>query len=101
MVSKLQNSDDAVPEKPGNVEGLAAILHAHSDRLLTYLTRQMSSDLRSFVEPQDVLQDTFFEAFQRSDEFQMQGEDSVFRWLVTIARHRMLAIIRMRRSSKR
>ena len=101
MHSNFRNADDSAADEPANVEALQAILHAHSDRLLAYLTRQMSNDLRRFVEPQDVLQDTFFEAFQRSHEFQLQGADSVFRWLVTIARHRILAIVRMQRSSKR
>jgi RNA polymerase sigma-70 factor (ECF subfamily) len=101
MRSELKNPSDALPENTADLEALQAILHAHSDRLLAYLTRQMSNNLRRFVEPQDVLQDTFFEAFRRSHEFQMQGPDSVFRWLVTIARHRMLAIVRMQRSLKR
>jgi RNA polymerase sigma-70 factor, ECF subfamily len=90
-----------IPEIPEELERLQAILHTHSDRLLAYLNRHMSESLRRFVEPQDVLQDTFFEAFRRSREFQLQGTDSVFRWLVTIARHRMLAIIRMQKSLKR
>jgi RNA polymerase sigma-70 factor, ECF subfamily len=101
MRPELQNCGDALSKNPEDLEALQAILHAHSNRLLAYLTRQMSSRLRRFVEPQDVLQDTFFEAFRRSHEFQLQGADSVFRWLVTIARHRMLAIVRMQRSLKR
>ena len=101
MHSELENSGESMPENSGDLQGLQAILHAHSDRLLAYLTRHMSNDLRGFVEPQDVLQDTFFEAFRRSHEFQMQGADSVFRWLVTIARHRIVAIVRMQRSLKR
>jgi len=101
MHSELENSGGAMPENSGDLQALQAILHAHSDRLLAYLTRHMSNDLRRFVEPQDVLQDTFFEAFRRSHEFQMQGADSVFRWLVTIARYRILAMVRMQRSLKR
>src|SRR5580693_7635159 len=101
MRSESQNSHEDSPENFEDLESLQVTLHAHSDRLLAYLTRQMSSGLRRFIEPQDVLQDTFFEAFRRSREFQLQGADSVFRWLVTIARHRMLAIVRMKRASKR
>jgi RNA polymerase sigma-70 factor, ECF subfamily len=101
MSSKLQNLSEPAGEESENVESLQKVLYAHSDRLLAYLTHHMSENLRRFVDPQDVLQDAFFEAFRRSREFQSQGTDSIFRWLVTIARHRMLAILRMQRASKR
>jgi RNA polymerase sigma factor (sigma-70 family) len=97
----LPNTNDDESNDREDVRELQAVLHAHSDRLLAYLSRLMPVDLQSFVEPQDVLQDTFFEAFQRCDEFHIESKDGAFRWLVTIARHRMLAIIRMQRCSKR
>jgi RNA polymerase sigma-70 factor (ECF subfamily) len=80
---------------------LQRMLYAHSPRLLDYLSHKIPADLRGFLEPQDVLQDTFFEAFQRIGEFEPQGADSSYRWVVTIARHRLLALIRMQRSTKR
>jgi RNA polymerase sigma-70 factor, ECF subfamily len=80
---------------------LQGVLHRYSDMLLAYLKREMSFELRRFVEPQDVLQDTYFEAFQRSSEFQWQGEKAAFEWLVQIARHRMAAIVRMQKAGIR
>jgi RNA polymerase sigma-70 factor, ECF subfamily len=77
------------------------MLHANTDRLLAYLKHKFPPDLRSFIEPQDVLQDTFFEAFQRINDFQPRGEDDSYRWLMAIARHRLLACLRMQRASKR
>jgi RNA polymerase sigma-70 factor (ECF subfamily) len=80
---------------------LQELLHVHSQRLLGYITAKIPAELRAYVETQDVLQDTFFEAFQRIAEFEPRTEDGGYAWLVTIARHRMLAIIRMRRAAKR
>lgn len=57
--------------------------------------------LRGYVEPQDVLQDTFFEAFVHIDQFDPRDESAVYDWLAMIARHRMLDLIRMHRSDKR
>jgi len=66
-----------------------------------YLDRQIPSELRSFIESQDVLQDTLFEAFQRADQFVPDGDDAVFRWMATIARRRVAALLRMQRALKR
>ncbi len=95
-------------QPPGGEQGnagkaveLQRILHLHAPRLLRYLQEKLPADMRAFVEPQDVLQDTFFEAFQRINEFEYRGEDAAYRWLVVIARHRMLALIRMHGAAKR
>ncbi len=80
---------------------LQRMLHAHAARLSAYLNGKLPPDLRSVVDSRDVLQDVFFEAFQRINEFEPRGDDASYRWLVTIARHRVLALIRMQRASKR
>jgi RNA polymerase sigma-70 factor (ECF subfamily) len=100
-LSNPEKPDGPTPEEQASMVELQGILHVHSERLLTYLKKRMPEDLRRFVEPQDILQDTFFEAFTRSREFQARGKDSAHRWLVTIARHRMFAILRMQQTLKR
>ena len=72
------------------------MLHEYTPRLLAYLQRHLPPELCRIVEPQDVLQDTFFEAFQRVADFRPDGDDAAYRWLVTIARNR---ILRWRRRS--
>jgi RNA polymerase sigma-70 factor (ECF subfamily) len=101
MLMQMYKPEGTSPEQQAKVMELQGILHAHSERLLTYLNYRMPKDLRRFVEPQDILQDTFFEAFKRSNEVQIHGKDSGYRWLLTIARHRMLAILRMQQTLKR
>ena len=80
---------------------LQGILQENAPRLLAYLDRHMPPGLRRLVEPQDVLQDVFFEAFVRIHEFQPHGDDAHHRWLVTIARHKILNLLRAQRAVKR
>lgn len=101
MQPNLPLPDEKSADDQSSIMELQAALHAIGDRLQDYVKRQMSADLRGFVEPQDILQDTIFEAFQRSGEFRLLGEGSAYRWLATIARHRILALLRMKHALKR
>ncbi len=80
---------------------LQRVLQLNAGSLEAYVQHHLPFDLRTVIEPRDVLQDVFFEAFRRIDDFEPQAQDSVSRWLFTIARHRIFALIRSRRSSKR
>jgi RNA polymerase sigma-70 factor, ECF subfamily len=92
---RSQSDDVAVASQ------LQAMLQTCEPRLRSYIERHMPQELRRTVEVSDVLQDTFFEAFRRAGEFVPTGEDAAHRWLVTIARHRILNLLRSRRASKR
>ena len=49
-----------------------------------------------------MLQDTFFEAWRGIGTFRFGGEgDSFYRWLVTIARHQMIDLVRAQKAAKR
>jgi RNA polymerase sigma-70 factor (ECF subfamily) len=80
---------------------LQQMLHHYADRLEAYVKHKLPSDMRSFVDPRDALQDIFFEAFRRLDEFEPRVEDAAYRWLLTISRHRVLMLIRAHRAVKR
>ena len=88
-------------EAPFDAAAAHALLYSLSPRLLDYLHRHVPPELRAVVEPYDVLQDTFFEAFQRVSTFIPYGEDAPFRWLVTIARNRIATLVRINRCYKR
>ena len=85
----------------GDLRALEVLLLRHHDRVLACVLRQMPQDLRRLHDPQDVLQDTCFEAFCRISQFQPQGEDCIFRWLATIARNRIVYLVRAQRAVKR
>lgn len=80
-------------------KALRQLLQERAKHLDSYVQVKLPADLRSVVDPSDVLQDVFFEAFRRLDDFEPRVPDAAFRWLLTIARHRVLALIRHHRGS--
>jgi RNA polymerase sigma factor (sigma-70 family) len=80
---------------------LQRILHEHAADLLEYIRRMLNSDLQRFVDPVDVLQDVFFSAFQHVDDFEPRFANASYQWLLTITRHRVSALKRAYRASKR
>lgn len=42
------------------------------------------------MDPDEILQDSFVAAFEAIERFRWQGDDSLFRWLCGIAKHRMM-----------
>ncbi|MFI5380487.1 MAG: RNA polymerase sigma factor [Tepidisphaerales bacterium] len=82
----------------GDAEALQEVLAAHHAQLLAYVTKHFPAEVRNIVDPQDIVQDTCFEACRLIGKFRPDGEDSTFRWLITIARHRMVHLLRIQRS---
>jgi RNA polymerase sigma-70 factor (ECF subfamily) len=80
---------------------LEEILRALRPRVMAYVQRQMPDDLRRAFDPQDILQDTWHEAFMRMHQFKAGDPDAVYRWLATIAHNRLVHLIRMHRARKR
>lgn len=80
---------------------LQLLLHAQRARLMEYVRRHLPAELAGFIDVQDVLQDTYINAFRRMGQFTPGEPDSVYRWLVTIARHRIAELLRLHRSDKR
>jgi RNA polymerase sigma-70 factor (ECF subfamily) len=73
----------------GDVDSLESLLAQYETRLVAYAARHIPQELKGVYEPQDVLQDTFLEAFRRLHEFEALDADSAWRWLRTIARTRI------------
>jgi RNA polymerase sigma factor (sigma-70 family) len=80
---------------------LQNVLLRQAPWLLAYLNRQMSAALRRVFEPQDVLQDVFLEAFLRIKDFKADDDDALQRWLMTIARNRVVNLCISQRAGKR
>lgn len=91
----------ALAPTPRELAAVELALSQQSDKLLAYLERHLPQELRPTIEPADVLQDTYFDAFRRIAEFRWEEADSVYRWLVTIARNRVIDLVRMKRALKR
>ena len=64
-------------------------LLGHQAALLDYARRHIPCDLRGEIGPEDIVQDTFLEAFRRWDRFAAAGPDAARHWLTTIAKHQI------------
>src|SRR6185295_11476983 len=96
-------SDDELLKRvaAGESDALERLLHVHRERIQQYVERHLPPELRDAIDAQDVLQDTFAAAFRRIGSFKPSGEDAGYRWLVTIARNRIINLVRFVRAAKR
>jgi RNA polymerase sigma-70 factor (ECF subfamily) len=85
----------------GDSAALEMLLFRCRKRLLAYVQSHFPRELVGFLEPQDVLQDTWLKAIRAISEFRPDGPDPVYRWLVTIARNLILDQVKYARTAKR
>jgi RNA polymerase sigma-70 factor (subfamily 1) len=85
----------------GDSAALEMLLFRRRKRLLAYVQAHFPAELVGFLEPQDVLQDTWLKAIRAISEFRPGGPDPVYRWLVTIARNLILDQVKYARTAKR
>jgi RNA polymerase sigma-70 factor (ECF subfamily) len=85
----------------GESAALEMLLFRCRKRLLAYVQAHFPAELVGFLEPQDVLQDTWLKAIRAISEFRPDGPDPVYRWLVTIARNLILDQVKYARTAKR
>jgi RNA polymerase sigma-70 factor (ECF subfamily) len=77
------------------------LLSRYHTRLIAALAPQIPSDATKAIEPEDVCQEAYAAAARDLDRFESRGVDSFFAWLLTIARHRLLDMLRALRAEKR
>jgi RNA polymerase sigma factor (sigma-70 family) len=82
-------------------EVLRTALQSRHGELMAYATRQLPAELRSTVDPADVVQDVFCVAIRRAAEFVETDSTSWSRWLMTIAKLQILDLLRRHRVSRR
>jgi RNA polymerase sigma-70 factor, ECF subfamily len=80
---------------------LERLLLTHYDRLAADISRKLPGELRGLIAPDDVLQEAFVVAFREIRDFVPQGAGSFYAWLVAIARHRLLDLVKGQRAAKR
>ncbi len=85
LVERAQNGDH---------QALEELYLAARDRLLATIRKRIGSATRQVVDPEDVLQASFVRALHSVQRFEWQGEDSFHRWLVSIATHVTLEMVR-------
>jgi len=88
-----------IPTDPA--EAVAESLRTHGARLRQYVVRHLTPELKEWLDPQDVTQDVFVEAFRRRGDFPVRDAEEAVRWLLTIARNRLISLVRQHRALKR
>ncbi len=87
--------------KAGDTSALERLLVAHYDRLATEVAHGLPDRFRALVSADDVLQETFVVAFREIRHFEPTSPDAFHRWLATIAKHRLLDLVKAQRAAKR
>jgi RNA polymerase sigma-70 factor (ECF subfamily) len=87
--------------RAGDAEAFSALYREVRPRLMVYIHRHCPPQVAKSYDLEDILQDIIFEAFRRIRQFVAAGEDALFRWMVTITRNRMLALLRKEKTEKR
>ena len=85
----------------GDRPALESLILFHYDRLAARISRKLPVSLRRTVAVEDILQQTFTAAFLGIRSFCPEGRGAFFRWLATIAEHRLKDAIRGQRAAKR
>jgi RNA polymerase sigma-70 factor (ECF subfamily) len=71
----------------GDQRAFSLLFASHRRRLAVLIHYRLGSELRSYVEVDDILQETWLRAFREIDAFRHRGTGSFMRWLSTIVQH--------------
>jgi len=85
----------------GDRPALERLLLDHCDRLVRHVDRKLPRSVRSVLGVEDVLQETFAQAFRDIRGFKPRSSESFFAWLRTIAEHRLQDAVRALTRKKR
>jgi RNA polymerase sigma factor (sigma-70 family) len=98
-----EESGTAPRKQPPRAElaEVEVLLLSEYDRLLALIRKHLPRGIKPPVEAIDVLQDTYFQAFRQVAQLNIADDTSVIRFLSTIARRRIAALIRRSRLAKR
>jgi RNA polymerase sigma-70 factor (ECF subfamily) len=96
-------SEEAVVARAvaGETFALERLLLTYHDRLARRIARKLPTSLQSCVDVEDILQMTYVGAFRDIRTFRVQGPEAFYRWLATIAEHRLLDAIKAHHTAKR
>ncbi len=85
----------------GEQVALERLMMAHHSRLSADLGKKLPAGMRALISVDDVLQETYLCAFRDIRSFQPRGCGAFYRWLESIAEHRLLDAIKAERAVKR
>lgn len=87
--------------RSGDEDAVRRLLVMYHPRLKGRLLHQMDPVMRSKIEPEDILQQVYLEAFRAIGQFQYQGKDSFLRWMYAILDRKLIDEHRAMRAERR
>jgi RNA polymerase sigma-70 factor (ECF subfamily) len=74
----------------GDEQAFQRLIVLYHPRLRARLLRQMDQTMRAHLDPEDILQQVYLEAFRALSQFAYLGKDSFLRWLFTIMDRKLI-----------
>ena len=85
----------------GSQPAVRRLLMLYHPRLRARLLRHMDPTMKAKIEPEDILQQVYLDAFRAIDSFSYQGKDSFLRWLSAILDRKLIDEHRALRAERR
>ena len=85
----------------GDRAALDGLLASYYSPLAAHIATRLPGDLSGVLSAEDVLQETFLDVFRSIDRAKATNGPSFYSWLVSVAEHQMLDLIRAARAAKR
>lgn len=85
----------------GDELAVQQLLMLHHDAVAAVLDKKIPAKLRGVLAAEDVRQEAYIVVVRELSTFQPRGENSFFRWVLTIAERKLIDAIRALRAAKR
>lgn len=87
--------------REGDEVAVKRLITLYHSRLRARIAQKMDPRLRRLIEPEDILQHAYVEAFSRVESFDHRGPGAFYQWLVTMAENKLADEHRAIRAKKR
>jgi len=85
----------------GDRVAMGRLLILTDEPLRKRISRRITADLQGALSAEDVLQETYVEAYKHIGQFEPHGHRAFCRWLTTIADRKLVDLVRALRAAKR
>jgi len=101
MTETQSNKELIARAVAGDEDALVELLLAHHDRLAQHISQKLPVAMQAVIDADDVLQQTYIDAFVAIGRLELRSEKAFFRWLATIADHRLVDAVKSLKRKKR
>ncbi len=90
MIEGRQRQDWINSARQGDPVAVSKLLAAYHSALRARAEARLDRSLRAKVEPEDILQDVYFQVVRQIGHFEGRSPDSFFNWVLTILDNRLI-----------